>query len=168
MIGWNHTTRKMANEAVIALNNTMVVSGLDSEACERGVQPTLKMANKAVKDHNNARVVSGLDSEVYEGDVQLEITPFESFSQIGKYKKYLATIKDIKVVSENWSEEEGFNIVVSVRVPLVLGRILLDMPEVARVKLNSNKSCHNGQKHGNKKMVVVMKTLETTPELSLE
>ena len=168
MIGWNHTTRKRATEAVNTLNNTMVVSGLDSEACEGTIQPTPIMANEAVKDHNNARSVTGLDAEVYEGDVQLEITPFESFKQINKYKKYLATIKDIKVVSESWSEDEGFNILVSVRVPLVLGRILLDMPEVARVKLNSNKSCHNSQKHGNKKMVVVMKTLETTPDLALE
>jgi len=126
---------------------------------------TKKMSKEAVKARKNTPEIVDVDSEVCEGDVQLEITPFESFSQINKYKKYLATIKNIRVVSETWSEEEGFNILVSVRVPLVLGRVLLDMPEVARVKLNSKPGC-NGPKNGYKKMVVVMKTLATTPELA--
>jgi hypothetical protein len=125
---------------------------------------TIKMAKEAVQARNNAVAAADLGSEVCEGEVQLEITPFESFSQINKYKKYLATIKDLKIVSENWSEDDGFIIIVSVRVPLVLGRVLQDMPEVARVKLSSNESCHNGKKHGSKKMVVVMKT----PEAALE
>ena len=118
---------------------------------------TRKMANEAVKSYNDA-VAADLDSEVCAGEVQLEITPFESFSQINKYKKYLATINDIRLVSESWSEDEGFNIVVSVRVPLALGRLLQDMPEVARVKLSGNKACHNSKKHNCSKMVVVMKT----------
>lgn len=126
---------------------------------------TKKMFKEDVKANKNTPEIADVDSEVCEGNVQLEITPFESFSQINKYKKYLATIKNIRVVSETWSEDEGFNILVSVRVPLVLGRVLLDMPEVARVKLNSKPGC-NSQKNGYKKMVVVMKTLATTPELA--
>lgn len=108
--------------------------------------------------------VAEAESELCEGNIQLEITPFESFSQINKYKKYLATIKDLRIVEENWSEDEGLNILVSVQVPLALGRLLEDMPEVARVQLNGSKSGNNGHKHGYQKMVVVMKT----PEVALE
>ena len=109
-------------------------------------------------------VADDIDSEVCEGDVQLEITPFESFSQINKFTKYLATIKNISVVSESWSEDEGFNIVISVRAPLALGRVLQDMPEVTRVQLDSKKTSRNDQKYAYKKMVVVMKTAESPPE----
>jgi hypothetical protein len=125
-------------------------------------------AIKAGRPRENAAAAANLDTEICEGDVQLEITPFESFSQINKYKKYLATIKNIRLVEENWSEEDGFNIVVSVKVPMILGRVLQDMPEVARVKLSGNKNCSNRQKHGLKKMVVVMKSLAATPELAYE
>jgi hypothetical protein len=123
----------------------------------------IKMAKEAVKARN-AMAVADIDSEVCEGNVELEITPFESFSQTNKYKKYLANVENLRVVAESWSEGEGFNIVVSVRAPLALGRVLQDMPEVARVYFNGNKSGHNGQKHGSNKMVVVMKTAEATPE----
>ncbi len=125
---------------------------------------TKKKANEAVKARKNAMVADDIDSEVCEGDVQLEITPFESFSQINKFTKYLATIKNISVVSESWSEDEGFNIVISVRAPLALGRVLQDMPEVTRVQLDSKKTSRNDQKYAYKKMVVVMKTAESPPE----
>jgi hypothetical protein len=125
---------------------------------------TKKKANEAVKARKNAMVADDIDSEVCEGDVQLEITPFESFSQINKFTKYLATIKNISVVSESWSEDEGFNIVISVRAPLALGRVLQDMPEVTRVQLDSKKTSCNDQKYAYKKMVVVMKTAESPPE----
>jgi hypothetical protein len=122
-----------------------------------------KKADEAVNAQNNEIAASGLDSEVYEGEVQLQITPFESFSQIDKYKKHLATIKDLKILSESWSEEEGFNIVVSVQVPLALGHLLQDMPEVACVRLSNNKkSGHHNPKHDSKKMLVVMKTSEVS------
>jgi hypothetical protein len=125
---------------------------------------TKKKANEAVKARKNAMVADDIDSEVCEGDVQLEITPFESFSQINKFTKYLATIKNISVVSESWSEDEGFNIVISVRAPLALGRVLQDMPELTRVQLDSKKTSRNDQKYAYKKMVVVMKTAESPPE----
>jgi hypothetical protein len=116
---------------------------------------TMKMAKKALKARDGAAV--DIDSEVCEGEIKLEITPFESFNQVDKYKKYLATVNGLRIVSESWSEEdEGYIITVSVRVPLVLGRVLRDMPEVARVQLN-------GQKRGGQKMVVVMKDAAVSP-----
>lgn len=119
---------------------------------------TKKESNKALKARRNAIALADINPELCEGNIKLEITPFESFSQINKYKKYLATIKNLRIVEENWSEEDGFNILVSVQVPLALGRLLEDMPEVARVQLNGEKSGHNRHKRGFKKMIVVMKT----------
>jgi hypothetical protein len=113
---------------------------------------------EAIKAAKNARnAVCDAASELCEGNIQLEITPFKSFSQINKYKKYLATIKELRIMEENWSEDDGFNILVSVQVPLALGRLLQDMPEVARVQLNG-RSGNNSHKQALKKMVVIMKS----------
>jgi hypothetical protein len=125
---------------------------------------TTKGAREAVKARKETISVVDLDSEVCEGDVQLEIKPFESFRQINKYTKYLSTIENLRIVSESWSEEEGFNIIVSVQVPLALGRLLQDMPEVARVHIDGKKSGYSGNKKGYEKMVVVMKTTDALPE----
>jgi len=95
------------------------------------------------------------DAALYEGDVRLEITPFESFRQIDKYKKYLAKIPGISIVADSWSEEEGCSIVVSVKTPVALGRLLENMPGVARVQYGSEKSGRS-QKHGQQKMTVVV------------
>jgi hypothetical protein len=145
MIRWNHKTKNKADEAEREPDNTMAISGINAE-----------------KGH--MAVITGLDSEVYQGEVQLQITPFESFSQIKKYRKYLAEIKDLKVVSESWSEDEGFSIIVEALVPLALGRLLRDIPEVECVQLNTKKTSHGGQKQSCNKMLVVMKT----PEASLK
>lgn len=118
---------------------------------------TTKRANEILKAHREATSSVDLDAAVCEGNIQLEIKPFESFHQINKYTKYLSSMENIKIVSECWSEDEGYNIIVSVQVPLALGRLLQDMPDVARVQLN-------GQKHGLKKMAVVLKTPEAIPE----
>ncbi len=123
-----------------------------------------KRASEAVKARREAISTVDPESEVCEGDVQLEIKPFESFRQINKYTKYLSTIENLRIVSENWSEEEGFNIIVSAQVPLALGRLLQDMPEVARVHINGNKTGYSGHKNGCKKMVVVEKTNDAIPE----
>jgi hypothetical protein len=125
---------------------------------------TIKGASEAVKARKEAISAVDLDAEVCEGDIRLEIKPFESFRQISKYTKYLSTIENLRIVSESWSEDEGFNIIVSVQVPLALGRLLQDMPEVARVHINGNKSGYSGYKKGYKKMVVMMKTTEVAPE----
>jgi hypothetical protein len=124
---------------------------------------TKKVADQEQKARRDAAAMAVMGPELCEGNIKLEITPFESFSQIYKYKKYLATIKDLRIVEENWSEEEGFNILVSVRVPLALGLLLEDMPEVAHIQLNG-KSGNKDHKNGLKKMVVVMKTPEEARE----
>jgi hypothetical protein len=121
---------------------------------------TTKGASEAVKARKEAISAVDIESGVCEGDIQLEIKPFENFSQINKYTKYLSTIENLRILSESWSEDEGFNIMVSVRVPLVLARLLEDMPEVAQVEINCKKSGYRGYK----KMVVMMKTTDAVPE----
>ncbi len=103
------------------------------------------------------------DAALYEGDVRLEITPFESFRQIDRYKKYIVKIPGIGIVADSWSEEEGYNIVVSVRTPVALGRLLENMPGVARVQYNGGKS-HSANKQGQQKMVVVVDAPQKTGE----
>jgi hypothetical protein len=106
------------------------------------------------------------NATLYEGDVRLEITPFESFKQIDRYKKYLVKIPGISIVADSWSEEDGFSVVVSVRTPVALGRLLENMPGVARVQYDSEKPGRS-QKHGQQKMVVVVNALQKSGEPAL-
>jgi hypothetical protein len=115
---------------------------------------TAKEATEVVKTRRKAAPAVNLYPELYEGNVQLEIMPFESFHQINKYTRYLATLENVKIVSEDWSEEDGFSITVSLQVPMALGNLIQDMPEVARVYINGQKSSNKNCK----KMVVEMKT----------
>ena len=153
----------LLNSTIILLD-TQYVYPRTSKKMNRWNHTTKKTEQEITEDFDGSITAVDIDSEVYEGEVQLAITPFESFSQINKFKKYLSSINDLKIISENWSEEEGLSIAISLQEPLALAHVLRDMPEVARVKLSSNKSCHNDKKHGSKKMVVVMKT----PEAALE
>jgi hypothetical protein len=121
---------------------------------------TAKETADVVKTRGKAATTVNLYPELYEGNVQLEIMPFESFHQIRKYTRYLSTMKNVKIVSEDWSEEDGFSITVSVQVPMALGDLIQDMPEVARVYIDGKKS---GNKNC-KKMVVEMKTPVSAPE----
>jgi hypothetical protein len=116
---------------------------------------TAKEAAEVVKTGGKAATTVNLYPELYEGNVQLEIMPFESFHQINKYTRYLATLENVKIVSQDWSEIDGFSITVSVQVPMALGNLIQDMPEVARFYINNKKS---GNNKNCKKMVVEMKT----------
>jgi hypothetical protein len=119
-----------------------------------------KGAREALKARNEAISAADPEGEFCQGEIQLEIRPFENFRQINKYTRYLSTIENLKIVSECWSEDEGYNIVVSAQVPLALGRLLQDMPEVAHVQVAGNKPGN----HGNRKMLVLVKASEVVPE----
>jgi hypothetical protein len=173
MTRWNHKVKNEASEAVKALDNAVGKPGAGSDIVEERVQSTKpRIANKAaeiakaVVNDKDAKfaTTADLDNEVYEGEVQLQITPFEGFSQIKKYRKYLAEIKDLKIVSESWSEDEGFSFIVKAQVPLALPRLLQNLPEVACVQLNTKNNGHKSHKQNNKKMLVVMKTSEVSFE----
>ena len=117
---------------------------------------TRKEAEEAL---NAQKGFSAVEEEVCEGDIRLEIKPFESFRQVDKYTRYLSSVKNLKIISKSWSEEEGYNIQLSAQMPLALGRLLRDMPEVAQVRVNGK----TGYK-GYKKMVVTVKTTGSLPE----
>jgi hypothetical protein len=120
-----------------------------------------KEAGKGRRD-TGAAVRAGMGYS--EGNIQLEIKSFESFRQINRYTSYLSSIKDLRIMSESWSEEEGFKIIVSMQMPMALASLLRDMPEVARVQLDDSKSGYFGNKKDRQKAVVELKTTEATPE----
>jgi hypothetical protein len=97
--------------------------------------------------------------ERFESNVQIEITPFRSYAQINGYKKYLAANKELRIVEEFWSEDEGYNIVVTLRAPLDLGLFLETLPEVAQVQ-DFRRAGEKSRKHALKKIVVTMNTPE--------
>jgi hypothetical protein len=121
--------------------------------------------NRSLKKEMVKTAKSQPNAALYEGDVRLEITPFESFKQIDKYKKYLAKIQDVRIVEDSWSEEEGFSIVVSVQTPVALGRLLENMPGVARVQYDGKTG--NSRKQGQQKMVVVVDEPQISGEPAL-
>lgn len=125
---------------------------------------TSRGADKVAKVPQSAIPVDDVDTELGVGNVQLEIKSFDSFHQINRYTRYLSTIENLRIISESWSEDEGLKIIVSVRVPLALARLLEDMPEVARVHFSGGKSGNGGPKKGSQKIVVEMKTTEADPE----
>ena len=110
------------------------------------------------KPSRTRRHILDIDTEAYEGEVQLEIRPFESFKQINRCTSYLSRMKDINVVSESWSEDEGFFITISADAPLTLGRLLREMPGVADLG-------YNGCKKGMQKLVVMMEMAGDVPAL---
>jgi hypothetical protein len=127
-----------------------------------------RIATRAVHEAGKARedAMGAVDAgrELCEGYVQLEITSFESFRQINKCTRYLSAIKNLSIVSENWSEDEGFKIFLLVQVPMALERLLEDMPEVARVSFHGHRSGFGGLKKGYQKMVVEMRVTEAALE----
>ena len=103
------------------------------------------------------------ERDMCEGNVQLEITSFDSFRQIDKCTRYLAAIENLRVISESWSEEDGLKIIVSVDAPLALAGLLEDIPEVERVHFNGRKSSF-GFRKGYSRMAVEMKSTEPVLE----
>jgi hypothetical protein len=128
-----------------------------------GWNKTDKEDRETMEFRNAVMAAASADRELCEGNVQIEITSFESFRQIDKCTRYLAAIENLRIVSESWSEEDGLKIIVSVEAPLALAGLLEDMPEVARVYFNGRKSSF-GFKKGYSRMVVEMKSTEPARE----
>lgn len=102
--------------------------------------------------------------ELFEGYVQLAIRSFESFHQVDKYTRYLATIENLRILSESWSEDDGFKVIVSAQAPLALERLLLMVPEVGRVYSNGQKPGHGGFRKRYPELVVEMKATKAALE----
>jgi hypothetical protein len=127
---------------------------------------TEKEDRETMEFRNAVMAASSTDHDVCEGNVQLEITSFESFRQIDKCTRYLGAIDNLRIVSESWSEEDGLKIIVSVEAPLALAGLLEDIPEVERVYFNGRKSSF-GFRKGYSRMVVEMKSTEPVREAVL-
>ena len=72
-------------------------------------------------------------SELYEGDVRLEIKSSEDFRLVDQFQKCLKDVENLRIASNNWSEDEGLMTIVSLKSPVRLGKILSKMPIVQQV-----------------------------------
>ena len=72
-------------------------------------------------------------SELYEGDVRLEIKSSDDFRLVDQFQKCLKDVENLRIASNNWSEDEGLAIFISLQSPVPLGDILSQMPMVAQV-----------------------------------
>ena len=123
-----------------------------------------KAANEDWKARDDELIAFDGEWELFEGYVQVSIKSFESFRQIDKYARYIAAIDNLRIISESWSEEDGFKIIISTQAPLALERLLLMMPEVRRVYFNGQKSGHGGFQKRLPELVVELKAAEIALE----
>jgi hypothetical protein len=96
-------------------------------------KPKEKGADKTGQAPVNETAAVENTQGLYEGQVQLTVTTFIDFHQINTYAKYLARVKNLTIVSQVWSEDEGFNILVALQEPMDLEHILPELPEVETV-----------------------------------
>lgn len=89
--------------------------------------------NQAEKAEEDATSIHYASSEMYQGDVRLEIKSSEDFDQLNLFRECLKTVESLKIALNNWSEDEGLFMVVSLDKPVPLGHILSQMPMVAQI-----------------------------------
>jgi putative nucleotidyltransferase with HDIG domain len=106
---------------------------LASKRAEQEAKREKQEAKKAKKARTVSKTVIDISSELFEGEVKLEITPFINFKQTDRIKKYLLGIDNVKVISQGWSEEEGYIFFLSITEPTVLGPIFQQIPGVEKV-----------------------------------
>jgi putative nucleotidyltransferase with HDIG domain len=106
---------------------------LASKKAEQEAKKEKQEAKKAKKSKNVPKAIIDISSELFEGEVKLEITPFIDFKQTDKIKKYLLGINNVKVISQGWSEEEGYIFFLSVTEPTVIGPIFQRIPGIQKV-----------------------------------
>ena len=87
--------------------------------------------------------------DTYQGDIRLQIESAENYLEVTRFYEILKKVDNLSIVSYNWSEKEGLNIIISLKKPKPLGDILLKIPQVQLVE-------------GNKKTLTV--TLNTTTQ----
>jgi len=106
---------------------------LASKKAEQEAKKEKQEAKKAKKSKNVSKAIIDISSELFEGDVKLEITPFIDFKQTDQIKKYLKGINNVKVISQGWSEEEGYIFFLSITEPTVIGPIFQRIPGIQKV-----------------------------------
>jgi hypothetical protein len=90
-------------------------------------------AARAKKAKDGPKLNHDITSELYQDTIQLEVTPFLGFKHIAQFKKILLMVDGLRIMSESWSEDDGFIITLSLREPILLGRILQEMTDVQEV-----------------------------------
>lgn len=107
---------------------------LEEKAAKLAAKEKAKQAAaKAKKAKDGPKLNHNITSELYQDTVQLEVTPFMGFKHIAQFKKILLMVDGLRIMSESWSEDDGFIITLSLREPILLGRILQEMTDVEEV-----------------------------------
>jgi hypothetical protein len=103
--------------------------------------------------HKEESTVNDAGTRLYQGNIFLRLSPVLSFAEVSKFSRLLSSLDNVKVVSSNWSEDEGFVIIVSLKSPLALLPVLASMPEIAEVRPEA-------KTHKEPGIILVLKTLE--------
>jgi putative nucleotidyltransferase with HDIG domain len=100
-------------------------------------QDAKEKGKKKAKTARKAKVATirnhDINAALFEGDVQLAIVPVISFRKMYQFKKCLLMVEGVKIVSESWSEDEGFILSILLQTPMNLGSVLQRMTDVQEV-----------------------------------
>jgi hypothetical protein len=96
------------------------------------------MSKKNGKSKASETTPYNISSELYEGDVWLKIESSEDFKQVNRFRKCLKSVENLRIAANNWSEDEGLMIIISLQSPVPLGSILSKMPMVEQVYKKHN------------------------------
>ena len=117
-ISWKRKKNKKINEKAAKQD--------DKAKVKKEAVPAGKTKNVLKRNHD-------INSTLFEGDVQLAIVPFINFRKMSQFKKCLLMAEGVKIVSESWSEDEGFIISILLQTPMNLGHVLQRVTDVQEV-----------------------------------
>ena len=88
------------------------------------------MRNKDKKSKSNGK---NTGPNIYQGDIRLTIESAEDYNEVNRFYEILKAIGNLSIVSYNWSEKKGLNIMISLKDSIALEDILLQIPQVEQV-----------------------------------
>jgi len=74
--------------------------------------------------------------DIYQGNIRLKIESEENHIEVSRFCDILKNFNSLRILSYNWSEKEGLNIIISLRDSIPLDEILLQIPQVKIVDSN--------------------------------
>lgn len=93
-----------------------------------------KLTNKEAREAKDAATsINHHRPELCEEGVRLAIKSSLGFKEVNKFKKYLKTVENLRILSDGWSEDEGITIILSMQNPITLSSVLNEMPIVEKV-----------------------------------
>ena len=72
-------------------------------------------------------------ADTYQGQIRLKIESAGNHIEISRFCDTIKKIRNLSIISYNWSEKEGLNIFISLKDPTPLDDTLLQIPQVERI-----------------------------------